>query len=100
MPVMRAEVRHDPADRAIDALAENQHGVVSRAQLSELGLGRRAIGHRIEVGRLYRVHRGVYAIVGGRLMTRRAQWMAAVLACGPGAVLSHLAAAALWAIRG
>jgi hypothetical protein len=33
-------------------------------------------------------------------MTRRAHWMAAVLACGPGAVLSHLAAAALWAVRG
>jgi very-short-patch-repair endonuclease len=97
---MRAQLRHDPADRAIDALAEKQHGVVSRAHLSELGLKRRAIGHRIEVGRLYRVHRGVYAIVGPRLMSRYGRWMAAVLACGPGAVLSHLAAAGLWGIRG
>ena len=47
-----------------------------------------------------RVHRGVYAVVGRRLMTRRGFWMAAVLACGPGAVLSHRAAAALWGIRG
>jgi very-short-patch-repair endonuclease len=45
------------------------------------------------------MHRGVYAIVGRRLLTRQAHWMAAVLACGPGAVLSHLAAAALWGIR-
>lgn len=95
---MRAEVRHDPADRAIGALAERQHGVVSRAQLSELGLGRRAIGHRIEVGRLVVVHRGVYS-VGHRLLTQHGRWMAAVLACGPGAVLSHRAAAALWGMR-
>ena len=97
---MRGEGRHDPADRAIHALAGGQHGVISRAQLSELGLGRRAIDHRLEIGRLRALHRGVYAVVGGRLMTRRSHWMAAVLACGPGAVLSHRAAAALWGIRG
>ena len=81
-------------------IAEAQHGVVSRAQLSELGLGSDAIDHRIRVGRLCGIHRGVYAVVGRRLMTRRGFWMAAVLACGPGAVLSHRAAAALWGIRG
>jgi very-short-patch-repair endonuclease len=97
---MRGKVRHDPADRAIDALAEGQHGVVSRSQLSELGLGGRAIDHRIEVGRLYPIHRGVYAVVGRRLLTRRGFWMAAVLACGPGAALSYRAGAALWAVRG
>jgi hypothetical protein len=46
------------------------------------------------------VHRGVYAIVGPRLLTRHGRWLAAVFACGPGAVLSHYAAAALWRIRG
>ena len=45
------------------------------------------------------MHRGVYAIVGQRLLTMRGHWMAAVLACGPGAVLSHFAAAALWQVR-
>jgi very-short-patch-repair endonuclease len=81
------------------ALAERQHGVVSRAQLSELGLGDGAIEHRIRVKRLRRVHRGVYTI-GHRLLSRDGRWMAAVLACGPGAVLSHRAAAALWGMRG
>jgi hypothetical protein len=97
---MRAELRHDPADRAIDELAERQHGVVTRSQLSELGLGRRAIAHRVEVSRLYPVHRGVYAVVSRRLLTRHGFWMAAVLACQPQAFLSHRAAAALWGIRG
>ena len=46
------------------------------------------------------MHRGVYAIVGPRLLSKHGRWMAAVLACGPRAVLSHFAAAALWAIRG
>ena len=100
MHVMGAELRHDPVDRAIGRVAEGQHGVISRAQLSELGLGRGAIRHRISEGRLRRVHQGVYAIVGPRLMTRYGRWMAAVLACGPGAVLSHFGAAALWGIRG
>ena len=84
------------ADRAIWALAERQHGVVSRAQLLELGVNRGAITHRIELGRLRPVHRGVYRI---GLLSRDGRWMAAVLACGPDAVLSHLAAAALFGIR-
>jgi very-short-patch-repair endonuclease len=97
---MRGKVRHDPADREIKRIADAQHGVISRAQLLELGLGSDAIDHRVRIDRLRRVHRGVYAIVGPRLMTRHGRWMAAVLACGPGAVLSYRAAAALWGIRG
>lgn len=98
---MPSKGRHEPADRRIGELAEGQHGVVTRAQLSELGLGGRAIDHRIAVGRLRPVHRGVYTVTGGpRLLTRNGRWMAAVLACGPGAVLSHFAAAALWGMRG
>jgi very-short-patch-repair endonuclease len=72
--------------------------VVTRAQLSELGLGAKAIDHRLRLGRLRPVHRGVYTI-GHRLLGRDGRWMAAVLACGPAAVLSHLSAAALWGIR-
>jgi very-short-patch-repair endonuclease len=97
--VMRGEGGHDSRDRAIRRLAEGQYGVVARAQLSELGLGSDAIDHRLKVGRLCPVHRGVYAIVGPRLLTNHGRWLAAVLACGPGAVLSHHAAAALWGIR-
>jgi very-short-patch-repair endonuclease len=80
------------------ALVRRQHGVVARWQLLELGYTPAAIRHRIAVGRLHPVHRGVYA-VGRRELTRRGHWMAAVLACGPGAVLSHESAAALFRLR-
>jgi very-short-patch-repair endonuclease len=62
-----------------------------------LGLSRRAIQHRIARGRLHQVMRGVYA-VGRPELSRRGRWMAAVLSCGPSAVLSHASAAALWGI--
>ena len=84
-------------DRLIAALAERQHGVVAVWQLLELGLSRGAIQYRVSIGRLHLVHRGVYA-VGHRKLTRHGHWMAAVLAYGPDAVLSHRSAAALWAI--
>jgi Transcriptional regulator, AbiEi antitoxin len=80
------------------ALAEMQHGVVARWQLLALGYSPRSIKHRIAKGRLHPVRRGVYA-VGRSQLTRHGRWMAAVLACGPDAVLSHGSAAALWEIR-
>jgi very-short-patch-repair endonuclease len=82
----------------VAALAERQHGVVSRAQLAEIAFGRDTIDRRVAAGLLHPVHRGVYA-VGHRRLTREGAWMAAVLAAGPGAVLSHRSAAALWGIR-
>jgi very-short-patch-repair endonuclease len=87
-----------PIDRAIAALAARQHGLVTRAQLRAIGLRDSAISHRAAVGRLHRVHRGVYS-VGHRVLPSRGAWMAATLACGNGAVLSHTSAAALWEIR-
>jgi hypothetical protein len=71
---------------------------VARSQLVRLGLGNSAIDHRIGGGREHPLHSGVYA-VGHPLVSRAGAWMAAVLAAGPGAVLSHHAAAALWGIR-
>jgi hypothetical protein len=85
-------------DSGIAGLADGQHGVVARRQLLALGMGRGAIAVRLDAGRLHPLHRGVYA-VGHRVMSREARWMAAVLACGPGAVLSHHSAAALWGVR-
>ncbi len=82
-------------DAAIWALSKRQHGTVARRQLLELGLSPRRIERRITSGRLHPVWRGVYA-VGRPLLGRRGRWMAAVLACGPGAALSHGSAAALW----
>jgi very-short-patch-repair endonuclease len=64
-----------------------------------MGLGKDAIQHRIKVGRLHPLHEGVYA-VGHRLIPRQGWWMAAVLASGPEAVLSHRTAAVLWMLRG
>jgi very-short-patch-repair endonuclease/predicted transcriptional regulator of viral defense system len=86
-------------ERAIAALATRQHGVVARWQLLELGLTPSAISYRISTGRLHVIHRGVYA-VGHKNLDRAGRWMAAVLACGEGAVLSHRSAAALWGLLG
>lgn len=81
--------------RAIAELAERQHGFIARRQLD---LGRGALAHALAAGRLHRWYRGVYA-VGHRAVRREGRWMAAVLAVGGDAVLSHRAAAALWGIR-
>ncbi len=68
-------------------------------QLESLGLSKRATRHRVATGRLHRIHHGVYALVDTPLLTREGRWLAAVLACGPGAVLSHRSAAALHQLR-
>jgi very-short-patch-repair endonuclease len=85
-------------DQRLAAIAGRQYGVVRRAQLYELGFDNPALERRIANGRLHRLHRGVYA-VGHTIVPPRGRWLAAVLACGDGAVLSHRSAAALWDIR-
>lgn len=86
---------HKPqSDREIARLADAQHGVVASWQLE---LSVQALRYRVAAGRLHRKYRGVYA-VGRAKLTRHGDWMAAVLAYGPEAVLSHVAAAALWEI--
>jgi very-short-patch-repair endonuclease len=85
-------------DREVAAIADAQHGVVARAQLVEAGLTRREIGEWVAAGRLHRMHRGVYA-VGHKHLRVQGRWLAAVLACGKGAVLSHQTAASLWDLR-
>ena len=82
-------------DLAIAATADRQHGNITRRQLIALGLSRNQIAYRVKVGRLHPVHRGVYA-VGRPARTALERASAAVLACGPGAALSHLSALALW----
>jgi predicted transcriptional regulator of viral defense system len=84
-----------PLDGQIAELARRQYGVVTRAQLHDVGLSRQAVDKRVRAGRLHRVHRGVYAVGHARL-TKHARYLAAVLACGEGAVLSHASAAELW----
>jgi hypothetical protein len=79
--------------------ARRQHGIVARTQLLGLGMDTDAIKRRVRGGRLHPIHAGVYA-VGHTAITRHGRWMAAVLASGDGAVLSHRSATALWGIWG
>jgi len=85
-------------DSQIGLLAGRQYGVVTRTQLTGLGLGEDAIDARLARGRLHRLHRGVYA-VGHTVVPREGRWLAAVLRVGQGAVLSHGSAAELWGVR-
>jgi Protein of unknown function (DUF559) len=92
---MHGQRSEDPRDAAVADLARRQHGIVSRDQLLGLGLGADAVDWRVKRRRLHRVHRGIYA-VGHLSLTRNGRFMAAVLACGEGAALSHFSAAVLW----
>ena len=79
-------------------LAERQYGVVSIRQLErKLGYSRKAVQRDVASGRLHPLHRGVYA-VGHRLVSDHGRCLAAVLACGPDALLSHRSAAWLWGV--
>jgi hypothetical protein len=81
----------------IGRLALAQQGVVTLEQLEGLGLTAEAILKRVATGRLFRIHQRVFALTPG-LMTERGRFMAAVLACGTDAVLSHRSAAYLWGL--
>jgi very-short-patch-repair endonuclease len=93
---MGDQTRH-ARSRAAWELARAQHWVLTRSDLLGLGFGDKAVKHRVATGRLHPVARGIYA-VGRREMSPDGRWMAAVLACGDGAVLSHRSATALWGI--
>jgi very-short-patch-repair endonuclease len=82
-----------PLRHALASLAERQHGIVGLRALRALSLDGKAIARLVADGTLHRLHLGVYA-VGHRKLTQQGRWLAAVLACGEGAALSHRAAAA------
>ncbi len=71
----------------------------SLAQCAAIGPGARAVQKRAASGHLFRVYRAVYSLAPPQLLSRDGRFMAAVLACGPGAVLSHRSAAALHELR-
>jgi len=84
--------------QALADLAKRQHGIVSIRQLTgPLGYSRDAVVGATSAGRLHRLYRGVYA-VGHTRLTEQGRCLAAVLACGRGALLSHDSAAWLWGI--
>ena len=78
-------------------LAARQWGVVSRAQLRRLAVPGATVDYWVATRRLLVVHRGVYA-PGHRALRAEGYRLAAVLACGAGAVLSHRSAAAHWGL--
>jgi predicted transcriptional regulator of viral defense system len=82
----------------IARLAARQHGVISVRQLRALGLDRYWVRRRVENGSLHRLYLGVYA-VGLPRVSLRGRYLAAVMACGRGAVLSHRSAADVWGLR-
>jgi very-short-patch-repair endonuclease len=92
------EKHQPPLDVRLAELAGRQHAVVSLAQLRALGLTDAGVRARVRRGQLHRLHAGVYA-VGHTIVGPKGHWLAGVLACGDGAVLSHRSAAALHGVR-
>lgn len=96
---MGRENDQPPVDEELSAVARRQYGLVTLEQLVALGLGEHGIYERVHTKRLLRLHRGVYA-VGHDQLRREGYFLGAVMACGPGAVLSHASAAELCSLRG
>jgi very-short-patch-repair endonuclease len=86
-----------PKDAQVAWRAARQHGAISHRQLTDAGLSQTEIDGRVAAGWLHRKHRGVFA-VGHPGLTQRGAWMAAVLAGGDDAALSHRSAGALWGL--
>jgi hypothetical protein len=84
-------------DRAIADLATRQDGSIAHRQLRRLGLGEDAIQFWLDIGRLHRLHKGVY-VLGHEAITLRTRWRGATLACGDDAVLSHWDGGMLWGL--
>jgi very-short-patch-repair endonuclease len=83
---------------AVRAIAGGQAGIVARAQLVAAGVGDNTIDRAVRAGRLHRVHWGVYSVVAPELLTDEGRLVAALLAAGDGALLSHGTAAWRWRI--
>jgi very-short-patch-repair endonuclease len=97
-PAIAGKCQPREIDAVIGRLADCQHAMVSRWQLLRLGIAGHAIEHRVERHRLFPCHAGVYS-VGRSELSREGRLMAAVLAGGPGAVLSDRSAGGLWRIH-
>ena len=83
----------------ISALAESQHGLVTCAQVTALGLSERTVRHRLATGRWERMAEGVYRVAGSQRTWEQAL-MALTLSAGPDAAASHRSAAALLHVPG
>jgi hypothetical protein len=87
-----------PRRRHLAELAGQQHGIVSiRQLLGPLGYSNSSVERAVARGVLHRVHQGVYS-VGHRTLSLQGRCLGAVLACGPGPLLSHWSAAWIWGL--
>lgn len=100
MDGMRPKPASASVDRTIAQAAPPTAGIFTTGELVKLGLSRRALSRRVAASRLFRLHHGVYSTVPPSLLTSQARWLAAVKACGEGAALSHMSAAAVWDLTG
>jgi predicted transcriptional regulator of viral defense system len=80
---------HPLLEAAVVELGRAQHAVFDLDQLKGVGLTDSAVRKRVARSRLHRIYLRVYSLVPKELLTRNGRLMAAVLACGPGAALSH-----------
>jgi very-short-patch-repair endonuclease len=96
LPLIRPGIRAQSA--AVRVIAGEQAAIVSRAQLLGAGVSRGKIGRALHSGSLHRIHAGIYAAVAPELLTEEGYLLAALLAAGDGALLSHGTAAWRWRI--
>ena len=90
--------RGTDVDRTIGRIAAANNRVIPWYALSDAGVTHRALEHRVDIGRLYRHHTGVYLLEPPGQASRVTLLTAAVAACGEDAVLSHASAAELWGL--
>lgn len=88
---------HGDRDRAAAWVASQQLSMITAVQLGAVGIDKDGIVVRRRRGTLHRCHRGVY-LLGPPPLLPGAKELAAVLACGPAALISHRSAAALWGL--
>ena len=93
-PSPRVASHYADLPASLGALVRNQQGVVTRQQLADQSVTRSRLRANLDAGRWRAVHREVYAVHRGPLLRLGEIW-AGLLACGPGAVLSHETAAEL-----
>jgi very-short-patch-repair endonuclease len=96
--LLRFTVGNRREPEAVRAIAGEQHGIVGRGQLLAAEIDGSAIDRALRAGRLHPIHRGIYATVAPELLTEEGHLVAAVLAAGEGALLSHGTAAWRWHI--
>ena len=82
-------------DGKVARLASEEWSVLSLEELQACGLSGDMVATRVHRAQFHRLHQGVY-LIGDRNVRPEARFLAAVKACGAGAVLSHFSAAALW----